>query len=880
MTSDLKTLTFCFSDIEGSTRLWEESPAGMSEALRTHDAILRDKIVSHGGHVFKTVGDGFLSTFENAHNAVAAAVAIQIEIGRTDWPTSRPIKVRMAIHTGPAEVRGDDYFGNTLNRAARLLSTGHGGQVLLSHTSTALVRDYLPEGVTLRDLGQHKLKDLDTAEDVAMLCHAELQSEFLPLNSIESRPNNLPRLLSTFIGRQQELKHAKELLAAGPLLTFLGTGGTGKTRLALELGWQLLPEFSAGVWFVDLSPLRDPSLVTQEIATALGVREAAKQSLIETLIAHLKHKTALLILDNCEHLLDRTAQVVAQIMRACPNISILATSREALRMGGERVFRIPSLSAGTSAVKSAEEAMEFDAVKLLVDRCKLSDPRFELTEADAQAAVQICRRLDGIPFAIELAASRTRVLSLDQIAERLRDRFKLLTTGRDATIPRQQTLKATIGWSYDLLDAAERELLGRVSVFVGGWAIEAAEKVCVSETLESWDILDGLMRLVDKSLVVQDFDSNSRRFYLMESIRQYAQDTLDPETLAGLRREHARFYAAFAIEAEGGIQGGDQARWLSRMEQEHDNLRAVFGAAKLDPEILQAGLEIVGAIGRFWTVRGYYSEGRGWIESLLEASPPAPTLLKANAYRTAGQLAYWQGDSLAGRQFGEASLSICRELGDRDGEARSLFRLGFACLSDGDLVAARGYFEEGLALARALDDRVGIPHLQNAIGEVAAMEGDLAVAKERFDAALAGFRQMEDRRSIASVLKNLANVATSEGDFTAAHDYLVESLELREDLGNPTGIAVTLDSYGLLASARGDHELAVYLLAASNAIHEERGSRPEPGEAPHLDAARASADASLGRSGFDSIWERGRTAPIESVLACVRAGGLESATVS
>jgi len=384
------------------------------------------------------------------------------------------------------------------------------------------------------------------------------------------------------------------------------------------------------------------------------------------------------------------------------------------------------------------------------------------------------------------------------------------------------------------------------------------------------------MRLADKSLVVQDFDSDPRRFHLMESIRQYAQDTLDPSTQAELRRNHARFYGSFAVEAESGIQGGEQARWLARLEQEHDNLRAVFGAAKLDPEILQAGMEIVGAIGRFWTVRGFYSEGRGWIESLLEASPPAPTLLKANAYRTAGQLAYWQGDSPAGRRFGEASLSICRELGDRDGEARSLFRLGFACLSDGDLVAARGYFEEGLALARALDDRVGIPHLQNAIGEVAAMEGNLAEAKAHYVAALGGFRQMDDRRSIASVLKNLANVATSEGGFSTAHEFLLESLSLREDLGNPTGIAVTLDSYGLLASARGDHELAVYLLAASHAIHEERGSRPEPGDAPHLDAARALADTSLGHSEFDLVWERGRTAPIDTVLALVRASGLES----
>lgn len=828
LTSEVKTLTFCFSDIEGSTRLWEESASTMSEALAKHDAILREQIESHRGEVFKTVGDGFFATFVNAHDAVEAAVSIQRTIGSSRWGTSRPIKVRMALHTGPTEVRDNDYFGNTLNRVARLLSTGYGGQVLLSRATTSLVRDYLPPQVTLRDLGLHRLKDLDQAENVAMLGHPELQAEFPPLKSLDARPNKLPRLLSNFIGRQKEMQNAKESLRQGPLLTFLGTGGTGKTRLALEVGSELLDEYPDGVWFVQLSPLKDGTLIPQIIANALNVREEAKQSLIHTLVSWLEAKKTLLILDNCEHVLPGASEVVAHLLRACKGLSVLTTSREPLRIGGEQVYRIPSLSAGSGPMKTAAEALEFDAIRLLVDRCKLSDPRFELRESEVSAAAQICQQLDGIPFAIELAASRSRVLSLSQIADRLRDRFKLLTGGQDASIPRQQTLRATIDWSYELLNAQEKELLGRLSIFVGGWAMDAAEDICASETLESWDVLDGLMKLVDKSLVVRDTDSDEVRFSMLQSVRQYAQDTLDPLVITELRHKHAHFFAKFAQEAEGGIQGADQAKWLARMEQEHDNLRAVFGAARLDPALLNPSLEIAGAIGRFWTVRGYYSEGRSWIESLLSIGPPEANALRANAFRTAGQLAYWQGDSQAGRRFGEASLAICRELGDKDGEARSLFRLGFACLSDGDLKSARDYFEQGLALAHALGDQQGIPHLENAIGEVSALEGNWDQAKARFEAALSGFRKLEDRRSIASVLKNLANVATVAGEYRNARESLLESLELREGLGNPTGIAVTLDSYGLLASAQGEHDLAIFLLAASHAIHSERGSRPEP----------------------------------------------------
>lgn len=847
----------------------------MSAALVEHDRILIESIRLSGGEVFKTVGDGVYATFEDPGAGIRAALLIQQRIKAVTWPTSRPIKVRMALHTGLAEVRDGDYFGNTLNRLARLLSTGYGGQVLLSHTTTALASSALPEGAELRYMGEHLLKDLDAPERIAQLCHPDLESEFPPLKSLNARPNNLPRLLSTFVGRVKERSEVHRLLEGGPLVTFVGAGGTGKTRLAIEVGSESLERFPGGVWLVEFGPLRDPALLTQAIAAVIGVREEAQRPLIQSVIAALSAKQCLLILDNCEHVLRPAADLVNQLLRTCKGLSLLVTSREPLRIGGEQVYRVPSLVAGSAAVKTVAEASQLDAVRLLVDRAKQNNPAFELTDAEVPAAIQICRQLDGIPFAIELAASRLKVLSLAKIADRLRDRFKLLTTGQEASIPRQQTLRATIEWSYDLLEPAERTLLGRLAIFVGGWQIEAAESVCASEDLEDWEVLDGLMRLVDKSLVVRDTDSDETRFSLLETVRQFALETLAEEELAQVRRRHAEYFANFASEAEDGIQGPEQRLWLRRVDDEHENLRAVFAAAGEGAPILEAGLKIVGAIGRFWTVRGYYSEGRQWIESLLAIPPPTAdalraNALRANALRTAGQLAYWQGDSQAGRKFAQESLEICQQLGDRDGEARSLFRLGFACLSEHDLTAARAAFEAGLSLAESIGDQNGIPHLENALGEVAELEGNFAEAQRRFQASLAGFRLHDDLRSVASVLKNLASLATMEHRFTDAEALLLESLRLREGLGNPTGIAVTLDCFGLLASARNDHELATYWLAAAHTIHSQRGSQPEPSEGTRISEAKERADDALGRSEFDRVWERGCTDPLETVLERLR----------
>lgn len=872
--------TFFASDIEGSTRLWESQPLVMSEALVRHDAILRAAIESSGGAVFKTVGDGFFANFDRPQQALAAVIVAQRRLQEQRWPTERPIKVRMALHAGPVERRDADFFGPTLNRLARLLSIGHGGQVLLSEMTVAMLAGRIPEECDLRDMGRHRLKDLERPEAVWMLVHPDLPAEFPSLRSIDSLPNNLPRQMTSFIGREEEQRELAVTLRRSPLVTLAGAGGTGKTRLALQVAADEMEAFRDGVWLVELAALTEPALVPQAVAAAIGVRESAHLTVERAVVESVKDKSMLLILDNCEHLVDACADLVDSLLRSSARLKIIITSREPLNLPGESLVRLRSLSVGRGEVKTADEALKFDAVRLLVDRVQAANSRFVLTDRLAAAAVNVCRRLDGIPLAIELAASRTKALTLDQISDRLEDRFRLLTGGSRNALPRHQTLRATIDWSYDLLDPQDQSLLRRVAVFIGGWTLESAEQVCQGEDLEDWEILDGLMRLVEKSLVVHEAEEENARYRLLESVREYGLEKLDADEESELRERHARYYGAQVVEAESGLLGPDQAIWLERLEQDHDNIRATLAYCRTRPDLCSLALRLIGAIGRFWTVRGYLSEGRDWIESVLACNPDGDTVEAANAWRTAGQLAYWQGDSAAGRRFGEESLRISRALGDREGEARSLFRVGFACLSESDLPAARRYFEEALQLGRDIDDRAGIPHLLNAVGEVAYAEGNLSEAGERFEDALARFRQFEDARSIASVLKNLANVAREERDFPTAHRYLTEGMEIRRGIGNATGIAATLDAFGILAGAQSQFSRAVLLLGAAHALHELNGSRPEPAEASQIEAIRAAADESLGHTEFDRLWSEGLSSDQETVVAFALTESIDPATIA
>lgn len=477
-----QVLTFLFTDIEGSTQLWERFPDAMPAALAKHDQLVRSAIEQNGGSVFKTVGDSFCAVFESASDAAHAVLQAQLALQAETWDDRFLIKARMALHTGEAHARDDDYFGNTLNRCARLLAVGHGGQILASSATETLLRDHLPEGATLKSLGSHRLKDLNQPEVIYQLVHAQLIEEFPTLRGLGSFPNNLPVQLTSFIGRERDIAEIKESLASKRLITLTGSGGVGKTRLTLQVAAEMLEQFPDGTWFVELAPVSDPALVPQVIASILHLHEEPQRPIADTLVNYLRSKTLLLVLDNCEHVLDACIRLCDAILHQCPQVRILASSREALGIVGEQSYRVQSLTLPDprhlDSAQLAQTLESYEAARLFVERAMLSLPDFQVTESNAAAIAQICHRLDGIPLAIELAAARVKAMSVEQLLARLQDRFRLLTGGSRTALPRQQTLRAAIDWSYALLSDQEKTLLRRLSVFSGGWTLEAAEKVC------------------------------------------------------------------------------------------------------------------------------------------------------------------------------------------------------------------------------------------------------------------------------------------------------------------------------------------------------------------------------------------------------------------
>ncbi len=517
------TVTFLLTDIEGSTRLWEQHPNAMQSVLARHDNLMQNIIEGYGGHIVKMTGDGLHAVFAHARESIVATLACQQALLKEAWNgLSNPLRVRMALHTGESQLREGDYFGPTMNRTARLMSIAYGGQILVSSATAELVRDQLPTGVTLQDVGEHRLRDIARPQHVFQLIGPDLPTGFLPLRSLNSVPNNLTSPLTSFIGREREMADVAALLRKTRLLTLIGPGGTGKTRLSLEVAAEALDTFPDGVWFVELAPLSDLALVPQAVGSAWNLREQPGRSMVDTLVDYLRAKTLLLILDNCEHLVNACAELVTALLRACPKLKILPSSREALGISGETTYRVPSLSLfDGSSPSTPETLLQSESARLFVERAKALEPHFILTAQNLHSVAQICQRLDGIPLALELAAARVRLLSVDQILARLDDRFRLLKDGSRTDLPRHQTLRALIDWSYDLLSETERSALAHLSVFAGGWLLEAAEAILGPHGL------DLLSSLADKSLVViEESENDEKRYDLLETIRQYAREKL------------------------------------------------------------------------------------------------------------------------------------------------------------------------------------------------------------------------------------------------------------------------------------------------------------------------------------------------------------------
>jgi predicted ATPase/class 3 adenylate cyclase len=570
------TVTFLFTDLEVSTRLWEQEPDRMRDALARHDVILRHAVAAHGGTVVKGRGDGVHAAFATAHDAVAAAVDGQIALGDESWSVSEPLAVRMGLHTGVAELRDGDYFGSAVNRAARLMDLAHGGQIVCSQASADLAGEFLPASVTLVDVGEHRLRDLSRPERVFQIVHPELRSDFPLLRSVDAFPGNLPFQTSSFIGREREISRALDALRESRIVTLSGVGGVGKTRLAYQVAAQVLPDFRDGAWLVELAGVRDPVGVVDAFAAVFAITPRAGQSMDEALADFLGAKRLLLVVDNCEHLLDAVAKLVVRVERSCAYVRFLATSREGLAVDGERVVPVPSLDTPDDDNSLAAVATS-ESVQLFVERAAASDVDFELDSKNFPFVTQVCRRLDGVPLAIELAAARITMMNPAELANALDHRFDVLAGGRRGGIERHQTLRATIDWSYDLLTERHRRLLARLAVFAGGCTRQAADAVCTGDPIEPGAVFQLLGDLVARSLVVADRSGSDTRYRLLETIRAYAEERLDEygETRA-VRDRHARYWVERGRTLADGLRGPDQIEWGNRLTDEHDNLMAAM----------------------------------------------------------------------------------------------------------------------------------------------------------------------------------------------------------------------------------------------------------------------------------------------------------------
>ena len=586
------TVTFLFTDIEGSTRLWEDFPEAMPEALAQHDAVLRDAVESAGGHVVKTTGDGFFAVFGRAEAALMAALAAQRALAAAAWGKTGPLLVRVGVHTGDAEFREGDYHGPAVNRAARLMTAGHGGQVLVSGATAALVGGRLPEGAQLIALGEHRLRDLGRPELLYQLAHPDLPGRFPPLRTLDAFPGNLPLQVSSFIGREREVARIVAALDESRAVTLTGVGGVGKTRLALQVAARVLPRFREGAWLVELAPIRDPGGVPGALAAVFGVSARAGMTLEQSLAEFLRSKQLLVVLDNCEHLLEPVAELVEFLQRDCAGLVILATSREGLAVEGERVLPVPSLPSPPPDAAPAV-AGEADAVRLFVERARAVDPDFALTGENTSAVVQVCRRLDGVPLAIELAAARVAAMSPAELLEGLQRRFETLAGGRRRAVQRHQTLRAAIDWSYELLSDDERRLLARLAVFAGGCTRRAAEAVCGAEPLVSGQVFTLLAALVGKSLVVAQRDGPETRYRLLETIREYGEERLaETGETEMLRDGHAEYFCQLALDLFGELYGPHQIEASRRLATEHENLLAAVNHA-IDTDNVDLALRLV-----------------------------------------------------------------------------------------------------------------------------------------------------------------------------------------------------------------------------------------------------------------------------------------------
>jgi predicted ATPase/class 3 adenylate cyclase len=852
------TVTFLFTDMEGSTRLLQELGEGYRAVQDQHQKILRGAIDAEEGAEIRTEGDSFFVSFRTPAQAVRAAVEAQRRLAGSDWPHGRPLGVRMGLHTGEGVLGGGDYVGIDVNRAARIAAAGHGGQILISDATRALVEHSVPEGVSIRDLGTHRLKDIEHPEHLHDLVVDGLPADFPPIRTLDARRTNLPAERTSFVGREREMARIGELLETSRLLTLTGPGGTGKTRLALKVAAHQLGGFPDGVFLVDLSTISDPLLVTSAMAAAVGVREDPGRELLESLIDHLRERQLLLVLDNFEQVVD-AAPAVDRLLAAAPGLTVLATSRTPLRLSAEQEYQVPPLALPDATRPEDLVALRTcESVMLFVERASAVRPGFRLTEAIAPSVSEIVARLDGLPLALELAASRVKVLSPSELLDRLGRRLPVLTGGARDLPERQRTLRAAIEWSHDLLDAEEQHLFARLAVFAGGWSLDAVEAVC--GTGLGIDVLDGLTTLVDNSLVRQGrLREDGTRFRMLETIREFAADRLSSSGQEEeVRRRHAEHVRDLAEEAEPHLLGEGQAEWLTRLEIEHDNVRAALDWAEATGDA-ETALRTASAIWRFWQLHSHLAEGRARLERIL-ALPGAEIrgAPRARALGALGGLRYWQNDYEAVQAPYEEAVEIARELGEPRLLARALFDLSFV-----PLVTTQDFDRQLQLLGEALDhtpddDLVLRGQILTGFAYLPTFKGENpADGIESIERALAIHRKLGDRMLTAENLTGLASLKLLSGETEAGWGLLREAVEILVQGNSPMMLAMALTSMAFLKNAQGDHQRTARFLGAWSRIKDEGGASPPPFALRHFGDPEGDARRALGDEAFKRIHSEG-----------------------
>ena len=884
------TVTFLFTDLEGSTRLWQDHPEAMRPALARHDEIIRRWIDEHGGAVVKMTGDGAHAAFATAHAAVNAAVDAQLALQRELWPETGPLRVRMGLHTGSAEVRDGDYFGTEVNRAARLVAVAHGGQVLCSQSTADLARGALGASFSLVDLGEQQLRDLQTPERVFQVVHSDLPVGFPVLRTLDAFPGNLPLQVTEFVGRDDELVELSKLLGRCRLVTLTGTGGVGKTRLALQAAAEVVPHYPDGTWFVDLAAVDDDTFVAASIATTMGLPEHRQGSREEALVGALARRRALVVLDNCEHLVDTVAGVVDLVVRGCPGVTVLSTSQEGLGVDGEVTFPVRPLR-------------EDEAERLFVERAEAARHGFELTADNSVAVIELCRRLDGIPLAIELAAARVASMSPGAILERIDERFRLLGQGRRTARRRHQTLRAAVDWSYGLLNTQEQLVFERLAVFAGSFALDAAEAVVADNDVDVLDVLDLASSLVAKSMVQLDDRMAGDRYRLLETMRDYGLERLAGRgDLDRMQRQHAAHYLAFAEDAAPRLVGADEGEWFDRVDGELANLRAALAFLR-DSGDVEGYLRLAEALGRFWNIVGLFREGFAWLTSALAIGPAAPSRRRAETLALAGNMAILldrYDEAFALLDDSIACSTHCSETP----RPRALLTLGLAALVQNRTEDARRYSEEAIEVARddgdpyelaetlgqasgpvsfSGDDLHAVELADEAVTIAQALGNDYLLARTQQGAAIArcrvdpagaielftqSFAVLDHRfyRGIGTGHTWKAVAHTMLREYSAAADELCIALPLVQEAGEPYQHSIALAVAASVLS-RPQPDVAVRLLALIERQRDDGRFLGASGDLAVQAHLRGRLESRLDPTHFAELWAQGRVMTLDAATA-------------